>query len=161
MLMPRSHLRRRLVGYVAVGALVALLSGGGLAAFESHQVSNIGEGVWWALSLMSTVGFVGQPPESLAGRLLSSVLMMSGFALMALVTATIASLFVSEEHAPEEQAEAVFEAEALRMLSDLHHRLEAIEAQLLSGPPRDPRPSPPGHGHDPRAYPERAQGPRA
>ncbi|MGZ8758768.1 MAG: ion channel, partial [Aeromicrobium sp.] len=79
MLSPGSHFRRRLANYLVVGAVVVLLAGGGFAAFESRQVSNYWEGVWWALSLMSTVGFVGEAPESLVGRLLSSVLMVSGF----------------------------------------------------------------------------------
>lgn len=79
--------RPRPIMFVSIGAVVVLLAGGGFAAFESRQVSSYGEGVWWALSLMSTVGFVGEAPESTAGRLVSSVLMVTGFALMALVTA--------------------------------------------------------------------------
>ena len=130
MLSPGSHLRRRLVTYLVLTAFVLLLAGGGFAAFESRQVSSYGEGVWWALSLMSTVGFVGEAPESVVGRLLSSVLMVSGFALMAVVTASVSSLFVREEQLPEEQAEERFEGEALRLLADLARRLEAIEASV-------------------------------
>ncbi len=130
MLSPGSHLRRRLVTYLVLTAFLLLLAGGGFAAFESRQVSNYWEGLWWALSLMSTVGFVGEAPESVAGRLLSSVLMVSGFALMALVTASISSLFVREEQLPDEQAEERFEGEALRLLEDLARRLEAIEASV-------------------------------
>ncbi len=138
MLKPRSHFRRRLLNYLVLAAIVALLAGGGFAAFESHQVSSYGEGVWWALSLMSTVGFVGQPPESVVGRLLSSVLMVSGFALMAMVTAAVASLFVTEEAEPEEQAQVLFEAQALRMLADVQQRLEVIEANLEPTPTPEP-----------------------
>ena len=116
--------------YLVLTAFILLLAGGGFAAFESRQVSNYWEGLWWALSLMSTVGFVGEAPESVVGRLLSSVLMVSGFALMALVTASISSLFVREEQLPEEQAEERFESEALRLLADLARRLEAIEASV-------------------------------
>ena len=86
---------------------------------------------------MSTVGFVGEAPESLLGRLLSSVLMVSGFAMMALVTAAISSLFVREEQEPDEQAEELFEAQALRLLADLAQRLEAIEATAKSAPTGD------------------------
>ena len=131
---PRTHLRRRLVIYLVFAAFLVVLSGGGLAAFESRQVSSYWEGLWWALSLMSTVGLVGDAPESLLGRLTSSVLMVSGFALMALVTAAIASLFVREEQLPEERAEEKFEAEALRLLGDLARRLEAIETTMKPKP---------------------------
>ena len=123
--------------YLVLTAFILLLAGGGFAAFESRQVSNYWEGLWWALSLMSTVGFVGEAPESVVGRLLSSVLMVSGFALMALVTASVSSLFVREEQLPEEQAEERFEGEALRLLADLARRLEAIEAAVAPPEQRD------------------------
>jgi hypothetical protein len=139
MLSPGSHLRRRLVTYLVFTAFVLLLAGGGFAAFESRQVSNFWEGLWWALSLMSTVGFVGEAPESLVGRLLSSVLMVSGFALMALVTASISSLFVREEQLPDEQAEERFEAEALRLLTDLARRLDTLEASVTPPDPGEVR----------------------
>ena len=116
--------------FVSIGTVVVLLAGGGFAAFESQQVSSYGEGVWWALSLMSTVGFVGEAPESLAGRVVSSILMVSGFALMALVTASIASLFVREEEMPDEAAEREFEVRALGLLDELAQRLEGVEARL-------------------------------
>ena len=123
-------LRPRPIMLVSIGAVVVLLAGGGFAAFESHQVSSYGEGVWWALSLMSTVGFVGEAPESTAGRLLSSALMVSGFALMALVTASIASLFVREEELPDQVVEREFEARALTLLDELRQRIRALETQL-------------------------------
>ncbi len=96
MLKTGAHFRRRLVTYLIIAAFIVILAGGGFAAFESRQVSNYWEGLWWALSLMSTVGFIGEAPETVLGRLVSSVLMVSGFALMPLVTAAIASLFVHE-----------------------------------------------------------------
>jgi len=130
---PGSHFRRRLATYLVIAAFLVLLAGGGFAAFESRLVSSFWEGVWWALSLMSTVGFVGEAPESAVGRLVSSALMVSGFALMALVTAAVASLFVREETEPGEQAEELFEAQALRLLADLAQRIEAIETAMTPG----------------------------
>ena len=138
MLKTGSQFRRRLFTYLIIATFIALLAGGGFAAFESRQVSNFWEGLWWALSLMSTVGFVGEAPESVLGRLVSSVLMVSGFALMALVTAAIASLFVREEQEPDEQAEELFDAQALRLLADIAQRLEAIEATMTPDTPATP-----------------------
>lgn len=134
---PGSRFRRRLTTYVVVAGFLVLLTGGGFAAFESRQVSSYWEGLWWALSLMSTVGFIGEAPESTLGRLVSSVLMVSGFALMAMVTAAIASLFVREEQEPDEQAQEVFDDEALRLLGDIARRLEAIETTLATDAPQD------------------------
>jgi voltage-gated potassium channel len=134
-----SRFRRRLTTYIVVSGFLVLLTGGAFAAFESRQVSSYWEGLWWALSLMSTVGFIGEAPESALGRLVSSVLMISGFALMAMVTAAIASLFVREEQEPEEQAQELFDAEALRMLTDITRRLDAIETTLAPDAPEPDR----------------------
>ena len=104
---------RATVRYLLLSApLVVLFAGAGFAALE-RQVGSYWEGLWWALSLMTTVGFVGEAPETTAGRLVSAILMISGFALLTLATAAIASLFVREEEEPEEQRERDFERVAL------------------------------------------------
>ena len=66
------------------------------------------------------------------GRVVSSVLMVSGFALMALVTAAIASLFVGEEQEHNEEVAEVFDAQALRLLAEVAQQLAAIETTLSS-----------------------------
>ena len=142
MLKPGPHFRRRLIAYVVLAAMITLLAGGGFAAFESRQVSSYWEGVWWALSLVCTIGFVGEAPQTDLGRLVSSVLMVSGFAFMALVTASIASLFVHEEREPDEVAQEDFEDQALKALMDLSRRLDAIETAIAA-------PSPLGGRDDP------------
>jgi hypothetical protein len=113
----------------AAGILV-LLAGGGFAAVETDTVMSYWEGVWWALSLMTTVGFVGGSPETTAGQLLSAVLMVVGFLLLAVTTAAVASLFVSEDEAPQDARDREFEREALDELRTLNSRLERLERRL-------------------------------
>lgn len=135
-----SHFRRRLISYLIATSSLVLLAGGAFTAFESRQVSSLGEGLWWALALVSGGGFVSESPESISGRVLASILLVAGFGLMALVTAALASLFVHEEQGPEELAEGLFETKALTLLADLAQRLEAIEATVKpeNGSPRGP-----------------------
>jgi voltage-gated potassium channel len=129
-LIARSSLR-----YVIPGvAVLVLLAGGGFAALETDAVDSYWEGVWWALSLMTTVGFANGTPETVPGKLLSGVLMLVGFGLLALITAAIASLFVREDEQPEEKREHEFERAALAELRRLNQRLESIESRL---PPPD------------------------
>lgn len=120
--------RRWLRYLLPAAALVAVLAGGGFAAFESHTVESFWQGLWWSLSLMTTVGFVGAEPTTTAGRILSAVLMLSGFALLAMTTAAVASLFVREDEEPEERAMRAFEERTLQELRALHDRLERIES---------------------------------
>lgn len=113
---------RRTMRYVLpLAVLVVLLAGGGFAALETRTVASYPEGVW-ALSLMTTVGFVDQPTTS-AGRALSALLIVAGFLLLALVTAAAASLFVREAEAPEERRERDFEQRVLRELAELRAQL--------------------------------------
>lgn len=136
--------RRFIVGRPAVkyllllAPLLVLLAGAGFATLEKDTVSSYWEGLWWAVSLMTTVGFVGETPETTGGRILSALLMISGFGLLTVATAAIASLFVREDEAPEEQRERTFESAVLARLEDLASRLEEIESALARerGPDR-------------------------
>jgi voltage-gated potassium channel len=109
------------------------LAGAAFAAVESDTVGSFWEGIWWALSLMTTVGFTDGAPSSVVGRVLASTLMVMGFALLALTTAAVASLFVLEEEAPEERALRAFEENVLAELRELHERLEQFESRFLEG----------------------------
>lgn len=134
--------RARLTAFVVIGAALVLLAGGGFAALESDSVATYWQGLWWALSLMTTVGFVGDAPTTGGGRIISAVLMLSGFALMSLTTAAIASLFVGEEAEPAEAKERAFERELLAAVNDLSDRLRVIERAVAvdpAGPRRDGR----------------------
>jgi Na+(H+)/acetate symporter ActP len=122
----RASLRWALPG----AGLLVLLAGGGFAAVETDTVMSYWEGVWWALSLMTTVGFVGGSPETTAGQVLSAVLMVLGFLLLAVTTAAVASLFVSEDEAPQDARDREFEREALDELRALNSRLERLERRL-------------------------------
>lgn len=58
-------------------AIFVLVSGGGFAALETHTVESYWEGVWWALSLTTTVGFAEGTPETVLGKILSSAISQS------------------------------------------------------------------------------------
>lgn len=127
--MSRASLRWALPG----AGILVLLAGGGFAAVETDTVSSYWQGVWWALSLMTTVGFVGAGPSTAAGQALAAVIMMLGFLLLASTTAAVASLFVSEDEAPQEARERTFEREALAELHALGDRLDRLERRLEAG----------------------------
>jgi voltage-gated potassium channel len=114
--------RRRWLRYL-------VLAGGAFAALESDTVESFWEGLWWALSLTTTVGLVGHEPLTTAGHILSGVLMLMGFWLLAMTTAAVASLFVREDEEPEERALRIFEEHALAELRELRSRLEQLEAR--------------------------------
>ena len=123
--------RRWLRFAVPLGVLAVVLGGGGLAALESETVHGYGEGLLWALSLMTTVGFVGGQPHTVPGKVIAAGLMLSGFTLLALTTASISSLFVKEELEPLEKRELTYEDELLRELRGIHARLDDLEKRIV------------------------------
>jgi len=126
----RRFLSRRRLRYLLPSAAFAVtLGGGGFAALETNTVGSFGDGLWWALSLVTTVGFVGPTPVTTGGRLIAGALMLLGFALLSLTAAALASLFVRDDEIPAEQRDAAFESLALAELRALRARLDHIEQQ--------------------------------
>ncbi len=119
-----------LVPAVLSAVVVVVVSGAAVTAFETRTVSGFGQGLWWATSLITTVGFIGEPPESTAGAVLSAVLMVVGFLLLAMVSASLAALFVREEELPRLEEETSTDQQILEALARLEARLD--------DPPRDP-----------------------
>jgi voltage-gated potassium channel len=126
--------RRRLPIAIPLVVAIVLVAGGALAAIETDTVGSYDEGVWWAVSLMSTVGFAGDTPQTTGGRVVSGFLMVFGFATLSLVTASLASLLVAEEEEPELDAVRVSEREVLAELQRVRSRLESLESRIARPP---------------------------
>ena len=122
--------RTWVVPAVLLSLVVMVAAAGAAASLETGTVTSFPRGLWWALSLMMTVGFIGPPPTTMAGAILSVVLMLIGFALLALVSAGLASLFVREDSSPFETMERTVDQKILAELARVQDRLTALEAQL-------------------------------
>ncbi len=90
----------RLTTYVA-GSCLGLLMFGSLAVLEVERdspngtIKNLGDAVWWSFTTMTTVGYGDFAPTTGLGRMLAVGLMLSGIALLGVVTANIAAWFIS------------------------------------------------------------------
>ena len=106
-------LRGRVVTYVA-GSAAMLVFVGALAVLDVEQSSpeakiiTFGDALWWAMTTITTVGYGDLYPVTPIGRMVAAALMMSGIAVLGVVTASIASWLVQRV---EDTAEAVSEAE--------------------------------------------------
>ncbi len=127
----RPRIRRSWLGPIlAISLALVVLSAGAAASLETGTVGSFWRGLWWATSLMTTVGFIGEPPETVPGALVSVTLMLAGFVLLAYVSAALASLFVKADTEPFERGERSADQEILRELAALHERLAELEARL-------------------------------
>ncbi len=116
-----SHqLRGRVVTYLAGGTILLVLCGG-LAITDAERghpeatIQSVGDGLWWAVVTMTTVGYGDAYPVTGTGRAIAVALMFGGIALLGVVTATFASWLVEKvsELTDEDQAATRKQVDAL------------------------------------------------
>jgi voltage-gated potassium channel len=61
---------------------------------EGSNIKNFGDGLWWAITTVTTVGYGDRYPTTIEGRFLAVVLMIMGISLMGVITASVAAWFV-------------------------------------------------------------------
>lgn len=66
-----------------IGALMYLIEG------EESGYTNIPESIYWAIVTMTTVGYGDITPVTVLGRLLASIVMLTGYAIIAVPTAIV------------------------------------------------------------------------
>lgn len=80
---------RLLGGVLLTIALISILVGNLAYILEPQTFRNAFEGTWWSLVTMSTVGYGDVVPHTPAGKLIATLLILSGICMFAMVTAVI------------------------------------------------------------------------
>ncbi|MFJ8190610.1 potassium channel family protein [Streptomyces sp. NPDC096094] len=123
----------RLTTYVA-GSVVGLLIFGSLAVLSVERsapdgnIRTLGDAMWWSFTTMTTVGYGDLAPTTAMGRVLAVGLMLSGIALLGVVTANIAAWFIARFE--RDDVEGRRRTEALQALTEEVRALRAEVAEL-------------------------------
>jgi voltage-gated potassium channel len=122
-----------------LATLTALGSGWAYSSVETSKQrmgedATVWEGVWWAASTMTTVGYGDEFPVTTPGRILGIGLMLVGIGFIAILTGAVAERFLSTriEEVQEEVTEEVEQAEVevLGELREITERLQELERRL-------------------------------
>jgi len=134
----RAVANRRVFPYLAVTTLlIGLLAGFVVTLVDRQDFPTFGDGVWWAIVTLGTVGYGDIVPHTAWGRVVGSVVIVFGVTFIAFLTAIVTSAFVSaveqEARVHEQQREEASEEETRKLLRSLQAQLDAIEAKLDRG----------------------------
>lgn len=116
---------------LAAGAILLTLSGGVFYWLEP-TVHSYGDGLWLAFVTGSTIGYGDFVPTTTAARIFAVFIVIVGFGMLSLTTASIAAFFIGEDEA--------------KLRHEMHHDIRLLreevtalrdEIRQLRLPPRD------------------------
>jgi voltage-gated potassium channel len=122
----------RLTLRMAVGLIVAVAATLATAAAVLERVvdpafATFGDALWFSVTTVSTVGYGDYVPESAIGRVIASALMLTGLAMIPLLTSVVVSILVAQRNR-EARAESRDElAQILERLDSVDQRLARLE----------------------------------
>jgi len=120
---------RAIVTILTVAVLLVLISGALARAVEPEVFTSLGLAYWWAITTVTTVGYGDVVPEDTSGRIVGSLLMLTGLALIPTLTSVIVSSLVSK---PTQAQTSHFQDELARS-TDAMRRIEERLARMESG----------------------------
>jgi voltage-gated potassium channel len=125
----RKQLTAARAGWAIAFATLFITIAGGIVirVVDSEEFDNVWLGLWWSVQTVTTVGFGDVVPRNMDGRIVGTVVMLSGIAFLTVITATItAALIESLRRRYEEPSDERVEAK----IDQISERLERIEAAL-------------------------------
>jgi voltage-gated potassium channel len=120
----------------SVTVSMTIISGVLIHFTDKKNYPDIGDGLWWAIQTVTTVGYGDLVPTSTTGRFVATLVMVVGIGFLTVITAAITSAFV-------ESARRRFEGTRTDTLSakldEIDMRLHVIEAGIkkIGGHQRD------------------------
>ena len=114
---------RKALGLILTVATVLAIAAAVLERLIDPAFDTFPQALWFAVTTVSTVGYGDYVPESGAGRVVASVLMLIGLGLIPLITSAVVSILVAQRSRESREEE-------IRHLHQILDRLESLEARL-------------------------------
>jgi voltage-gated potassium channel len=95
LLMNKPLTARRAARIIALAIIAVTLVGGVAIHFaDQKNFPDIGDGLWWSIQTVTTVGYGDQVPTDAIGRLVASAVMLTGIGFLTVITATVTSTLI-------------------------------------------------------------------
>jgi len=113
--------RAGLARLMAMAAAVLGLCGIGFYLIDP-EVTTLSSGLWLAFSTAATVGYGDVVPSTTASRIFSVFVVLLGYGVLSLVTASVAAMFVGSQERRIER----------EILHDMHAQLKAMKQEIAA-----------------------------
>lgn len=115
---------RHLQKYLLILIIIVVLLGVVIVPVESgHMIRTTADGLWWAITTVTTVGYGDLVPVTPAGRTIGALLMVGGIVMFWLVMALITAAFTKKQEK--------YLAKKLRLdLDSINNKLYRLENKL-------------------------------
>jgi voltage-gated potassium channel len=134
----RDLLSHKGLHFVLLTVAMVIFACAGLAtvserAGQGGNIHNFGQGLWWAVVTVTTVGYGDHYPVTALGQGVAVVLMLVGIGLIGILTATVASYFVGQDLDRDKTERDLMRTEledARAERQNLALKLDTVQAQL-------------------------------
>lgn len=127
---PGFNLRLRgAVGLIILVATTLALIAAVLEWLIDPEFDTFGTALWFAVTTVTTVGYGDYVPQSTTGRIVASGLMLTGLALIPLITSVVVSVLISQRTRETRRDEMSDLEQILERLDSVDRRLEALDGR--------------------------------
>jgi voltage-gated potassium channel len=120
---------RNAIRVIVVATIIATILGGvTIWLVDRPDFPSLGDGLWWSLQTVTTVGYGDVVPKRWIGRAVGAVVLMFSVAFLSILTAAITTTFIdrsSRDRANERDEMAT----VLEKLDEIAARIERLEQQ--------------------------------
>ena len=136
----RKGLRPRFAAYLILAAWLVAVVIYGVVEHETDPSTfhTVWLGMWGGVETVTTVGYGDVVPQSTAGKIVASVVMLGGLSFLAIITALITSSFVTRA---QTDAQAGAPDDVLDQLHEISAQLAAVKEELARERDNDQRDS--------------------
>ena len=122
----------RLLYIIAVSGMA--VSGGAIGLFlvegniPESKVTNLGDAFWWAIVTVTTVGYGDIYPVTVEGKIIASILMIFGIAILGILISTLGASFIESRLKPK----LTIEEESKKAINEKISHLELLNKDEYS-----------------------------
>ncbi len=107
--------------------LTTVVSGVLVWLVDRNDFPTLGDGLWWALQTVTTVGYGDIVPTSGIGRIIGTVVILNGIAFLTVITAAVTASLIEAARSRRQRSE---HSDLAAQVEDVNVRLANIERLL-------------------------------